>query len=192
MKVYFMLTTMALIFLGACSEDDSDKETTDSEFTLSSSAVADGELLDEYQCEEKTDGMEESIPLSWSDVPEDTTSLAIAMTHYPDPEDLTNISSYLLLWDIPPDVTALEYGAADDDTWFMGSNKDGNAISNTSPCSQGEGTHEYTITIYALSETPPTSPSESTLEVDYAAFSEAIATVEIIDTATITFNSITP
>ncbi|MCP4596416.1 DUF1566 domain-containing protein, partial [Neptuniibacter sp.] len=130
------------------------------DFTLSSSAVSDGELLDAYKCEEKVDGVEASIPLSWSNIPDSTGSLAVIMHHYPNPEDTSNANSYLLLWDIDPSITEIAYGEADDGSWFMGANKDGNAISYTSPCSPSAGSHEYTITLYALSQTPASLPTE--------------------------------
>ena len=120
------------------------------EFTLASIAVADGELKDEYKCEDKIDGIQKSIPLVWNNVPAGTGSLAIIMEHYPNPEDLTMANCYLLLWDIDPSVTEIPYGTADDGPWYMGSNKDGDYISYTSPCSPDAGTHKYQIILYAL------------------------------------------
>lgn len=136
--------------------------------------------------------MEESIPLSWSNVPAGTKSLAVIMHHYPDPHDKTRVSAYLLIWGIDPGVTEIPHGAADDGPWFMGANKDGAAISYTSPCSKGAGTHEYTITVYALSETPPSLPQESSLSVTYEVLTKALETVTMIDTASLVFTSTTP
>tara|TARA_R110002126_G_scaffold286177_2_gene437650 strand:- start:2529 stop:3107 length:579 start_codon:yes stop_codon:yes gene_type:complete len=191
MKICVEIMLVAIFTLYSCSDDTESEETLESNFTISSIAVADGELLEVYKCEEKIDSVEQSIPLSWSNIPEEASSLAIAMTHYPDPDDLTNISSYLLLWDIDTSISTIPYGTADEGSWFMGSNKDGNAISYSSPCSQGTGSHEYTITIYALSDTPSSLPSMSTIAVTYDVFSEALSTVTVIDTATLTFNSTT-
>ncbi|WP_025741783.1 YbhB/YbcL family Raf kinase inhibitor-like protein [Aquimarina pacifica] len=178
-----------LITVSACNPDDDTNDT--SEFSITSIAIENGELLDEYKCEDKIDGIENSIPLAWSGIPDGTKSLAIHMIHYPDPDNTENVSSYMILWNIDTDITSIPYGTADEGPWYMGANKDGNAISYTSPCSQGAGTHEYIITIYALSETPSSLPTTSSLDVDYTAFIEAISTVTIIETATITFNSIT-
>ena len=51
---------------------------------LTSPAVEDGELLDDFKCERKDeDGVENSIPLAWSGVPSDAASLAIIMHHFP-------------------------------------------------------------------------------------------------------------
>ncbi len=170
--------------------DDGVVDTTGSEFTLTSIAIGNGELLDAYKCEAKVDGKENSIPLSWSNVPDGTNSLAIIMKHYPNPTDLENPSSYLLLWNIDPDVTEIPYGMADDGPWYMGSNKDGVAISYTSPCSPSAGSHEYTITLYALSETPSVLPNSSSIDVDYDVLINAISTVTVIDEASLTFNDV--
>jgi phosphatidylethanolamine-binding protein (PEBP) family uncharacterized protein len=185
-KFFFLLIT--LLFLNSCSEEPS--PSTD-EFTLTSIAVSNEELLDKYKCEQKVNNKENSIPLAWSNVPEGTKSLAVIMHHYPNPLDQTKVNSYLLLWGIDPSITEIPYGMADDGSWYMGSNKDGNAISYTSPCSPSTGTHEYTITIYALSETPAGLPKYSTLDVTYSALKSALGTVSIIDQATLTFNNVT-
>ncbi len=161
------------------------------EFTLSSIAISGGEILDSYKCETKVNGVEASIPLSWSNVPDSTGSLAVIMHSYPNPSDTSSVNSYLLLWDIDPSVTGIAHGEADDGNWFMGANKDGVGVSYTSPCSPGAGTHEYTITVYALSQTPSSLPNESTTDVDYSALKTAIDTVTTLGTATLTFNDVT-
>ncbi|MCP4112893.1 MAG: hypothetical protein GY749_46440 [Desulfobacteraceae bacterium] len=160
------------------------------EFTLSSIAISDGEISDSYKCETKVNGVEDSIPLSWSNVPDSTGSLAVIMHSYPNSDD-TSVNSYLLLWDIDPSVTGIAHGEADDGSWFMGANKDGIAVSYTSPCSPGAGTHIYTITLYALSQTPPSLPDESTTDVDYSVLKAAIDTVTTLGTATLTFIDVT-
>jgi hypothetical protein len=162
-------------------------------FTLSSAAVGDGQLLAEYRCEPKVNGVEASIPLEWSGIPEGTGSLAVVMHHYPFPGDTSRVSSYLLLWDIPPWVSGIPRGgAAAGGDWSMGANKDGTAISYTSPCSKGAGTHVYTITLYALSEVPPSLPDTSSLDVSYEVLRSAISSVEVLGTATLTFTDATP
>lgn len=164
--------------------------TSTADFTLTSSAVVNGELLAEYKCEEKVDGKEASIPLAWSGVPESAGSLAVIMHHYPTPDDISQVNSYLLLWGIDPSVTEIPYGEADDGSWYMGVNKDGVTVSYTSPCSPSPGSHEYTITLYALSATPPSLPAESSPEVNYDVLKSAIETVTVIATATLTFNDV--
>lgn len=186
-----------IFFIGLMSCKNNKKATTEvnhddfktihSDFKLSSIAIEDGVLLEAYKCEEKIDDVENSIPLSWENVPYGTESLAVVMYHYPKKDDKTEINSYLLLWDIDPKTTEIPYKMAPNGDWYMGANKDGTAISYTSPCSHGKGKHEYTIALYALAETPPTLPKMNTLDVDYNVFMNAMATVKIIDRTTLRF-----
>ncbi len=189
MKTGYLILLFGYMFLTLLLGCDDSEGTSD--FTLSSSAVSDGELLDSFKCETKVNDVENSIPLSWSNVPESAGSLAVIMRHYPNADNTSDVNSYLLLWDIDPSVTEIAYGEADDGSWYMGSNKDGTAISYTSPCSPSAGAHEYTITLYALSETPSSLPTESTIDVDYTVLKNAIETVTTIDTAILTFNDVT-
>ncbi|WP_158850229.1 YbhB/YbcL family Raf kinase inhibitor-like protein [Algibacter sp. L1A34] len=186
-----------ILFIGLMSCENNKKATTEvnhddfktihSDFKLSSIAIEDGVLLDAYKCEEKVNDVENSIPLSWGNVPEGTKSLAVVMYHYPKKDNKTEINSYLLLWGINPETTEIPYKMASKGNWFMGANKDGTAISYTSPCSRGKGKHEYIIALYALSETPAILPKKHSLTVDYNVFMNALDTVNIIDRTTLTF-----
>ncbi|MFB9053644.1 YbhB/YbcL family Raf kinase inhibitor-like protein [Formosa undariae] len=182
-----------LLFLAtSCANKDTsiymydDFITIHPDFKLTSKAVADGKLLDAFKCEEKVDDVENSIPLSWSNVPEGTKSLAVVMYHYPHKDDTSEINSYLLLWGINPSVSEIPYKMANNPNWYMGPNKDGTAISYTSPCSRGPGKHEYTIALFALSETPKL-PESNTLEVDLNTFMNAISSDIVIDRTTLSF-----
>lgn len=157
-----------------------------------SPAVVDGRLLPAFRCEPKADGIEASIPLAWSGTPAGTASLAIGMSHHPDPSDPSAVNGYLELWAIPPAVTAIPAGGADDGVWFMGPNKDGVAISYTSPCSKGSGTHAYLIELFALGETPPSLPARDSLAVTYPVLTAAVATVPVLGRATLAFTDTTP
>lgn len=182
--ILLMLLGTLLIF-SSCKKDDS------TDFAITSTAIENGVLLDAYKCEDKVNDIENSIPLAWANVPDGTKSLAIMMYHFPNANDLTNANSYLLLWGIDPSVTEIAYGAADDGAWYMGGNKDGTAISYTSPCSPSAGTHDYTITIYALAETPSSLPTSSSLSVNYTTLKNAINSVTIIGEASLDFQDIT-
>ncbi|MCP4960577.1 MAG: hypothetical protein GY925_15080, partial [Actinomycetia bacterium] len=132
-------------------DDPVEESTGNDPMAIASPAVVDGALLPAFACERKDDGVEASIPLAWSGVPVEATSLAITMHHFPRPDDTTEVNSYLTLWDIDPSVSEIAHGEAGGGAWFQGSNKDGTAISYTSPCSPDpDRTHEYTITLYAL------------------------------------------
>ena len=60
------------------------------------------------------------------------------------------------------------------------------------PFSAGSGTHQYTITLYALSATPASLPKQSSLSVTNPVLTSAIATVTVVGKATLVFNSVTP
>jgi len=157
--------------------------------TLLSLAIENSYLLDDYKCEKKdknNSGAEASIPLSWMNIPRGANSIAITMHHYPKEETGTP-NSYLLLWGIDTNVTQIAYGEANNGSWYMGANKDGNAISYTSPCSQGAGEHKYTLTLYALDKYPEALPKESTLSVTYDVLIKALDEVVIIDKTTLEF-----
>ena len=190
----YLFTLLSICFI-SCKNNNSNNTkvnhddfiTLNSNFKLTSKAVADGVLRDAFKCEEKINDVENSIPLSWKNVPEGTKSLAIVMYHYPKKDDKTEINSYLLLWDIDPNVTEIPYKMAPSGDWYLGANKDGTAISYTSPCSHGKGKHLYTIALYGLAETPASLPKRNTLDVNYNVFMNAIGTVKIIDRTTLTF-----
>ena len=161
-------------------------------FKLTSTAIVNGALLEAFKCEKKVNGIENSIPLAWENAPAKTASFAITMIHYPNSADSTKYNSYLLLWGIDKSVDKILYAEANKGPWFMGVNKDGNNISYTSPCSAGAGTHQYILTIYALSETPATLPTKSTTAVTYEVLKKAISTVTVLDKTSLIFNSVTP
>lgn len=196
----FLMLTLCLLFFSSCTEDTITTTTNSgdtlngldtTQFYINSSAVIGNELLDAFKCEEKSNDIESSIPLEWGNVPSTATTLVIMMYHFPDPNNQSQANSYLHLWNINPTVTAMPYGTADDGPWYIGSNKDGTAISYTSPCSPSTGSHEYSITIYALDAVPSGLPTQNSLTVDYAAIKTALSTVNIVGEATLTFNDVT-
>lgn len=195
----FALTKVSLLFLLisqlaiSCKKDQPVAQPTASPaFTLSSAAVVNGLLLDAYKCEPKVNGIEKSLPLVWTNAPVAANAFAITMVHYPDPANLANYNSYLELWGIDKTVTGIAYGKAGDGPWFMGPNKDLKSISYTSPCSAGPGTHQYTITIYALLATPASLPTQSAMSVTYPVLINALATTTVLGKATLVFDSVTP
>ena len=162
---------------------------SNSDFSLSSIAIdANGAILESYTCEAKVNGVESSIPISWANVPEGTGSLAISIHANINADE---VNHYLLLWDIDPSVSEIPYGGANDGAWFMGPNKDFAKISYSSPCSPSPGTNTYIMTIYALSETPSSLPTEDSLEMSYPLLLSAIETVTLIDSVEMTYISVT-
>ncbi|MCP3690520.1 MAG: hypothetical protein GY784_19120 [Gammaproteobacteria bacterium] len=197
---FYLLLIVCLAWLAGCGLDSDsiddvvDDVVDDPVFTLTSEAISDGQILESYTCEKKepidTEYEKNSIPLSWSNVPESAGSLAITMHLYPNPDDTTSVNSYLALWGIDPSTTEIPYGKADEGSWYIGGNKAGLATSYTSPCSHSPGTHKYILTLYALSETPPSLPVENDKDINYDKLTEAIATVTTIDTAVLKFDFI--
>ena len=193
-NLVFIIILMILVFGNSCTHNKEvssynydDFKTINPDFKLTSKAVVNGILLEDFKCEEKVNGVENSIPLSWSNVPKGTNSLAIVMYHYPKKDDKSEINSYLLLWGINPAVSEIPYKMANNSSWYMGANKDGNAISYTSPCSRGPGKHKYTIALFALKETPKSLPKANSLDVNLNTFMKAISDDIIIDITTLTF-----
>lgn len=192
-KVSVLPLLFSLLAL-SCKKDETAAQpsTASPAFTLSSAAVVNGLLLDAYKCELKVNGIEKSLPLAWANAPAAANAFAITMVHYPDPSNLSNYNSYLELWGIDKTVSSIAYGKAGSGPWFMGPNKDLNTISYTSPCSAGPGTHQYTVTLYALSATPASLPTQSSLSVTYPVLTSALSTVTVLGKATLVFNSVTP
>jgi hypothetical protein len=193
-NLFFLLSLLAACTFSCTNKktafstiNHDDFKTIHTDFKLSSKAIEDGILLEAYKCKKKVNDVENSIPLSWKNVPDSTKSLAIIMYYYPKKDNKSEVNSYLLLWDIDPNTTEIPYKMASNGDWFMGVNKDGTAVSYTSPCSHGKGQHQYTIALYALSETPASLPKSNSLEVDYSVFMNAISTVKIIDRTTLQF-----
>ena len=110
------------------------------------------------------------------------------MTHV-DADDNTN--AYLLLWNIDSTTTTIPYGQAgnhDSGYGYMGQNKDGVQISYSSPCSGSAGTHDYTLTLYALDANPLPTYSSSSVEVDYDTLINGINSVTTLGTAVLDFS----
>ena len=190
-----VLPLLGLLLTAACTKDETAAAAptaTAATFTLTSTAVVNGLLLDAYKCEPKVNGIEKALPLAWANAPAAANAFAITMVHYPNPANTAVFNSYLELWGIDKSVSGMAHGQAGNGPWFMGPNKDLRAISYSSPCSAGAGTHQYTVTIYALSATPASLPTQSSLSVTHQVLTAALSTVTIVGQATLVFNSVTP
>ena len=192
---HFVYLLIASVLIVSCKKNESTPTPVPpitSTFSLTSTAVSNGFLLDAYKCEAKVGGIEKNLPLVWTNAPSSGNAFIINMIHYPNANDSSIISSYLELWGIDKTVTEIPYGKANAGPWFIGPNKDLNVISYTSPCSAGAGTHSYIITIYAVSATPASLPKANSLTVTYPVLKAALATVTIVGKAVLTFKSVTP
>jgi phosphatidylethanolamine-binding protein (PEBP) family uncharacterized protein len=196
LKYTFIIFTL-LTLLNSCSDDEViiDEEETISEFVLTSAAIVDGYLIDDYKCESETQNdLQNSIPLTWSNVPEGTGSFIVIMYGYattaPDFDPTADPDAQLLIWRIESDITEIPWGEAGNTIGVVGANRDGH-LGYKSPCSPSSGEHEYTLAIYALSETPSSLPTINSTDVDYASLIEAIESVTVLGIAELPLISLT-
>ncbi len=190
-----MRVLIAAVTLAGCGSQSTDTSdggagTTggSTSMVLTSPSFADGDALpDDLKCE-RDSGSGASPALAWTEPDEATAGFAITMHHFAtgsDP-DVDDPSSYWLLWNLEPDLRAIDEGNPLD-LGNQGSDKDGVSTGYTAPCSPGgTGTHEYTLTLYAVSEQPASLGSADALAVDWAALTDAIASTTL-GTATLTF-----
>ncbi len=115
-------------------------------FTLSSPALKDGGVL---PTEFTGDGAGASLPLSWSNVPRGTVSLALVM-HHLDPEGKTKV--YWLVVDIDPKKTSVAKNASDFGRLGLSTVHD--RVEYAPPHSKGPGLKKYVLTLFALSAKP--------------------------------------
>lgn len=91
-----------------------------------------------------------SLPLSWSEIPEDTKSFALSII---DTHPVANNWIHWLVINIPPEVTSLEEGASGSNM-PQGAKELQNSFGKTGyggpQPPQGTGEHPYEITIYSL------------------------------------------
>jgi len=119
---------------------------TNGTFSLTSDAGADeGTMPAEYTC----DGSGSTPELSWSGAPAGTVGFALMMTTLPG--DGTARWNWVL-YRIPKNMTRLEKNSTG--VGVLGSGSHGTTMEYDPPCSQGPGPKTYTLTLYALSESP--------------------------------------
>ena len=142
-------------------------------FVLRSPAVADGGMLPQ---EFTGDGASDTLPLEWSNAPEDTKSFAVIMHHIA--PDMTKW--YWILYDIPATVQSLPKSVRGIGT--LGINSINEQAEYAPPHSKGPGPKTYIYTLYALSEAPQLTlpPEQVDRDVLLAAMKDHIlATAEL-------------
>lgn len=137
------------------------------ELSLTSSAFKDGEAIpSKYTC----DGDNISVPLQWSDLPDGTQSVAVAMH---DPDAPNGTVYHWGIWAIPSGVTQLEEGLAAEEQLQLSDPSEADQevgvfqalnISEepgyAGPCPpEGDEPHRYIFEVFALDE-PGASFSE--------------------------------
>ena len=128
------------------------KEEEMEDFTLSSSAFQEGEVIpSKYTCE----GQDVSPSLSWTGVPEGTESFAITCL---DPDAPPGTWIHWILYDLPGDSTDLPEGVAKKETLESGTKQGAcwgvssfSRVGYYGPCPPpGHGFHRYYFAVYAL------------------------------------------
>jgi Raf kinase inhibitor-like YbhB/YbcL family protein len=108
---------------------------------VNSPAFVDDTIPTKYTC----DGYGASPPLEWSDVPEDTKSIAILVDDADTPD---RPFLHWLVVDLPPTLRRLDEGAALPHEAYVAESDAGTA-SYYGPCPT-TGTHHYRFHVYAL------------------------------------------
>ena len=141
----------AAVALVACAGGDDELDQVDEEAPLSilvsSAAFTDGSSIPpRHIC----DGEDRSPPLSWSDVPSGTGSIALIVD---DPDAPGGTWVHWVLYGITPDATGLREGIPSSEVTstgaFQGKN-DFNQLGYRGPCPPRGDAHRYFFKVYAL------------------------------------------
>lgn len=125
---------------------------------LTSSAFQEGRTIPvKYTC----DGQNLSPPLSWSEVPAGTKSLALIVE---DPDAPGGTFVHWVLYDLPGDLLALDEGAGIGVQGVNGFRKSGYG----GPCPPRGSTHRYYFKLYALDKVLGLKPGASKGDVEKA------------------------
>lgn len=162
------ITARTVVYSITLSPGDVVATPSDSMKLTSPDLPSDGRLPVKYTC----DGSASTLALNWSDAPEGTQSYAVIMHHTASAED---IHWYLVLYNIPPDVTGLPENFTG--TGVLGNNSVNGRTEYAPPCSKGPGDKTYTYTVYALSAQPKIILPES--EVSRAVLLDAMKDITL-------------
>jgi hypothetical protein len=139
---------------------------------LSSSAFEDNKMIpSEYTC----DGTDLSPPLSFSNIPENTKSLALIMD---DPDAPIKTWVHWLIWNIPINKTGLSKG--ENITYPKGKNDFG-YLDYGGPCPPS-GTHRYFFKLYALDTTIDLNEGSTKKQLESAMSGHIIEEAQLIGT----------
>lgn len=128
-----------------------------------------------YTC----DGEDISPPLSWSDIPEGTKSLALISD---DPDAPAGTWVHWVIYNIPPSVTSLPEGVPTDKKLSNGTLQgitDFKRIGYGGPCPPS-GTHRYFFKLYALNKKVPLDAGATKKQVLDAIKDSVIAECQVV------------
>jgi len=140
---------------------------------LTSSAFADGQPIPQrHSCE----GEDLSPPLSWTDVPEGATSLALIVD---DPDAPRGTFTHWLGWGLDPAAGGLGEGEA---APLEGRNDFG-ATGYRGPCPPpGHGPHRYFFRLHALAHELELEPGAARADLEQALAGRSVSVTELMGT----------
>ena len=140
------LVLLVLLCYNSTFSQTSTAEKMKTEIQIKSSVFEDeGMIPSKFTC----DGEDISPPLSWSNIPESTKSIAIIND---DPDAPMGTWVHWVIYNLPPDLTGLPENVPTEKTLENGARQgttDFKRIGYGGPCPPG-GTHRYFFKIYAL------------------------------------------
>jgi len=148
-------------------------------FAIMSPSFADqAEIPSQYTCE----GKDIAPPLSWSDVPAGTKSLAIIVDDpdAPDPKAPRTTWVHWVVVDIPPSATGLPEGGALPPGARAGKN-DWKRTGYGGPCPP-IGRHRYFFKLYALDTTLPALKAPTKAELEAAMRGHVLGQAQLVGT----------
>ncbi len=143
MNIGRWLGLAALLMLAGCQGNTTPAAAGGNEMTITitSTAFKEGDKIPRlYTCDDQN----VSLPLSWTNVPTGTVSLALIMD---DPDAPSGTWVHWVLFNLPADTSSLAQGTEGGGT--QGKN-DFNKLGYGGPCPPRGSTHRYFIKLYAL------------------------------------------
>lgn len=169
-----VLFLILILMVPACSPDigqEVQERRGEMEIRLISSAFAEGEMIPEkYTC----DAENVSPPLSWSEIPEGTESLALIVD---DPDAPAGTWVHWVLYNIPTDQNGLSEG--EEGVGIEGKNNFGN-LGYGGPCPPKGPAHRYFFKIYALAAVLALDPGETKENLERAMGAHVLAQGQLI------------
>jgi len=128
------------------------------------------------------DGVDASVPLSWSDPPQGTTSLALIAD---DPDAPRGTWVHWVLYDLPAEVRDLEEGVPVQETLEDGAKQGRNdfgKIGYGGPCPPPGSAHRYYFKLYALDRLAGLPPRATKQQLLDAMKGHILAQTELVGT----------
>jgi len=181
MSMKFQPITLGLLLATSCARAPAAEESTPMhEMKLESSAFAAGQSIpSKYTCE----GDDLSPPLTWSNLPTGTKSLALIVDDpdAPDPKAPKRTWVHWVLYEIPADASGLPEAADPMPTGAREGVNDWGRADYGGPCPP-VGTHRYFFKLYALDASLGDLSEPTKAELEAAMRGHVLAQSELIGT----------